>query len=84
MPGLRRFDHPVLLVWAQDDPHFGPEWAERLRRDIPGVVGLELLPQTGHLLMEEQPERFAELVAGFLAAHVVPAAATMDRPPHPL
>ena len=70
LDGLRRFDHPTLLVWAKDDPHFGPEWGERLRRDIPGAVRLELLPETGHLLMEERPERFAALVGEFLAGQV--------------
>jgi pimeloyl-ACP methyl ester carboxylesterase len=67
LDGLRRFDHLTLLVWAKNDPHFGPEWGERLRRDIPGVVRLQLLPATGHLLMEERPERFAALVDEFLA-----------------
>ncbi len=66
LDGLRRFDHPTLLLWARDDPHFGPEWGERLRRDIPGAVGLELLPETGHLLMEERPEEFASIVRHFL------------------
>ena len=65
--GLRRFDHPTLLIWAQDDAHFGPEWGERLRRDIPGAERLELLPSTGHLLMEERPDEFAALVRDFLA-----------------
>lgn len=67
LKGLRRFDHPTLLIWAADDPHFGPQWGERLCGDIPGAVRLELLPETGHLLMEERPERFAELVGEFLA-----------------
>ena len=67
LDGLRRFDHPTLLIWAQNDPHFGPEWGERLRRDIPGAVRLVLLESTGHLLMEERPERFAALVRDFLA-----------------
>jgi pimeloyl-ACP methyl ester carboxylesterase len=80
LPGLRRFDHPTLLIWGQDDPHFGPVWAERLRRDIPGVVGLELLPRTGHLLMEERPEHFAELVTAFLATRQPPANGA-DAPP---
>jgi pimeloyl-ACP methyl ester carboxylesterase len=30
-------------------------------------VHLELLPDTGHLLMEERPERFAALIGEFLA-----------------
>jgi len=67
LEGLRRFDHPTLLVWARDDPHFGPDWGKRLRDDIPGAVRLEMLPETGHLLMEERPERFAQLVGEFLA-----------------
>jgi pimeloyl-ACP methyl ester carboxylesterase len=67
LDGLRRFDHPTLLLWAKDDPHFGPEWAERLRRDIPGAVRMELLPETGHLLMEERPAQFAAIVSEFLA-----------------
>ena len=67
LDGLRRFDHPTLLVWAEDDPHFGLEWGRRLCEDIPGPVRLEVLQETGHLLMEERPERFAQLVGEFLA-----------------
>jgi pimeloyl-ACP methyl ester carboxylesterase len=67
LEGLRRFDHPTLLVWGEEDVHFGPEWAERLRGDIPGAVGIELIPATGHLLMEERPERFASIMGAFLA-----------------
>jgi pimeloyl-ACP methyl ester carboxylesterase len=65
---LRQFDRPTLLLWAADDPHFGPKWAERLRADIPGVVELEVLADTGHLLMEERPDQVAARIARFLAA----------------
>jgi pimeloyl-ACP methyl ester carboxylesterase len=68
LEGLRRFDHPTLLLWGADDPHFGPVWAERLRQDIPGVIRLELFPDTGHLLMEEQPEAFAAHLLTFFSA----------------
>jgi pimeloyl-ACP methyl ester carboxylesterase len=71
LDGLRRFDHSTLLIWAGDDPHFGPKWGERLYRDIPGAVGLQILPEAGHLLMEEKPERFAALVGEFLAGRDV-------------
>jgi pimeloyl-ACP methyl ester carboxylesterase len=67
LEGLRRFDHPTLLLWAEDDPHFGPRWGERLLGDIGGAMRLELLPKTGHLLMEERPDQFARLVREFLA-----------------
>lgn len=65
--GLRRFDHPTLLIWGEADVHFAPSWGERLRDDIPGAR-LELLLDTGHLLMEERPTEFAALVRGFLAS----------------
>jgi alpha/beta hydrolase family protein len=80
LPGLRRFDHPTLLIWGRDDPHFGPQWAQRLHADIPGAHQLELLPATGHLLMEEQPERLAALIADFLAE---PPPPPPHRPPAP-
>jgi pimeloyl-ACP methyl ester carboxylesterase len=67
LDGLRRFDHPTLLLWGADDIHFGVEWAERLLRDIPGAVRLEVVADAGHLVMEEQPERFAACVAAFLS-----------------
>jgi pimeloyl-ACP methyl ester carboxylesterase len=73
---LRRFDHPTALIWAQDDPHFGVEWAERLRQDIPGVKRLEALPQTGHLLMEERPEKYSAAVRKFLDESSFPAKST--------
>ena len=57
LDGLRRFDHPTLLLWATDDPHFGPEWGKRLQADIQGVVRLELVHGAGHLLMEERPDQ---------------------------
>jgi len=68
LDGLRRFDHPTLLIWATEDPHFGPQWGERLLRDIPGATRLERLPNTGHLLMEEQPATVAALIRDFLLA----------------
>ena len=66
LPGLRAFDHPTLIVWGRDDPHFGPDWARRLHQDIPGSVRVELLPDTGHLLMEERPAELARLLVDFL------------------
>jgi pimeloyl-ACP methyl ester carboxylesterase len=66
--GLRRFDHPALLLWGAADPHFGPAGAERLRDDLAGPVTVELLPDTGHLLMEERPDDVARKLSEFLSA----------------
>jgi pimeloyl-ACP methyl ester carboxylesterase len=67
--GLRRFDHPTLLLWGQHDTNFGPAIAERLARDIPGVVGIEWLTHSAHLPMLEEPERYASAVERFLSDH---------------
>jgi len=66
LPGLRAFTHPTLIVWGADDPHFGAEWGQRLLDDIPGAHRIELLPDTGHLLMEERPDDLARLLTDFL------------------
>jgi pimeloyl-ACP methyl ester carboxylesterase len=65
LEGLRHFDHPTMLLWGTKDPHFGPEWADLLATDIPGFCRKELLP-AGHLVMEEQPDRFTAVLGDFL------------------
>jgi pimeloyl-ACP methyl ester carboxylesterase len=81
LDGLRRFRRPTLLIWATEDPHFGPTWGERLKGDIPGAVRLELVPDTGHLLMEERPELVADLISSFLGE---PVAYPNGRRPRPV
>lgn len=66
---LQQFTTPTLIVWGGQDVHFPPTWAERLHRDIPGASQIEILPDTGHLLMEERPHRVAELLTAFLTAN---------------
>lgn len=56
---------PVMIVWGSRDVHFSTEWAHRLHRDLP-ESRLEILPDAGHLVMEEQPARVAALISGFL------------------
>lgn len=56
---------PVLILWGGRDVHFDSQWAERLHRDLPGSR-LRILPDAGHLVMEEEPEQVARLVADFL------------------
>jgi pimeloyl-ACP methyl ester carboxylesterase len=72
--GLRRFDHPTLLLWGQHDTNFRPAIADRLARDIPGVVRTEWLTSSAHLPMLEEPEAYANAIERFLAD-----ASTMNR-----
>ncbi len=66
LDGLRQFRRPTLIVWGEGDPHFGPQWAHKLYETIPGAVHLEMLPNTGHLVMEEKPEALASILLDFL------------------
>jgi pimeloyl-ACP methyl ester carboxylesterase len=76
--GMRRFDHPTLLLWGQQDTNFGPAIAERLAHDIPGAVGVEWLAHSAHLPMLEEPEHYAHSLERFLSDH--PSA--LDHPAH--
>jgi pimeloyl-ACP methyl ester carboxylesterase len=60
---LRSFDRPVLIAWSRDDKFFHA--GERLASDIPGAR-LEWIDNARTFSMEDQPERLAELVAGFV------------------
>ena len=62
---LRSYDRPVLVAWSRDDKFFPPAHAERLAADIPGAR-LEWIEDAYTFSMEDQPERLAELIAGFV------------------
>jgi len=59
------FRRPVLIVWGEDDFVFFERDAERLARDFPDAR-LERVARSRAFVPEDRPERFAELVLGFL------------------
>ena len=67
------FDKPVLLAWSRDDKFFGAEDAERLARDFPNAR-LEWIENARTFSAEDQPERLAGLIAGFVREPVASAA----------
>jgi pimeloyl-ACP methyl ester carboxylesterase len=62
---LKRFDRPALLAWAPKDRFFKLKYAERLAADIPDAR-LERVEGSRTFMPEDQPERLAELIAGFV------------------
>ena len=65
-PVLDELALPTLLVWGRDEklvPVAGGEW---LRDHVPGSE-LVVFERSGHCPMLEEPERFNELVAEFVA-----------------
>jgi pimeloyl-ACP methyl ester carboxylesterase len=57
-PGFRR---PVLIVWGEDDIFFLGRYARRLEWDFPDAT-LEFLPGSRTFVLEDRPERLAELI----------------------
>ncbi|MBT9330782.1 alpha/beta fold hydrolase [Paracidobacterium acidisoli] len=63
LPLLRQV--PTLLLWGSDDRAVSLDSAYRLM-EILGNARLEILPHTGHLPYEEDPELFCTVVQRFL------------------
>ena len=57
---------PTLIVWGEQDRFAGVRMAHRFHAEIPGSQ-LELFPDAGHFVWEDEPERSAEVLAEFLA-----------------
>jgi pimeloyl-ACP methyl ester carboxylesterase len=66
--GLRGFDKPALVLWAESDKIFPREHGRRLAALLP-QGRFELIPDTRTFIPEEQPARLAERVRDFIAEH---------------
>jgi pimeloyl-ACP methyl ester carboxylesterase len=62
---LHGFKRPALIAWSREDKVFPPEHGERLARELPNAR-LEWVEGARTLSMEDQPERVADLIAGFV------------------
>ncbi|MGH7090179.1 MAG: alpha/beta fold hydrolase [Stellaceae bacterium] len=75
-PALQRWLHrihiPTLILWGDHDRLFPPAYGAAWQRAIPGAR-LVVLPRSGHLPIQEQPEEFAKLVGDFCAEERAPA-----------
>lgn len=63
---MRWVNKPVLIIWGEQDGVLSPTFAERLHRDIPDSR-LALIPNAGHLVLEEAPDQVARLMNEFIA-----------------
>lgn len=64
--GLGDFDRPTLVVWAGEDRVMPPEHGRRLARVLPRATYVEV-PDSYTLIALDQPQRFARLIADFVA-----------------
>ena len=67
--GLKRRIHrikaPTLIVWGEKDGMVPPIYGQEFQRRIPGSR-LEVIKESAHVPMTEQPQEFVRLVSGFL------------------
>ncbi|MFD8257280.1 alpha/beta fold hydrolase, partial [Streptomyces werraensis] len=57
---------PVRILWGAEDQWQPVRYAERLRDDIPGAE-LVVVPDAGHFLMEDAPDRVVREIRDFLS-----------------
>jgi pimeloyl-ACP methyl ester carboxylesterase len=62
---LREFDRPALLAWAPEDRFFPIAHAERLAELLPDAR-LARIDDSRTFVSEDQPQRLAELIGGFV------------------
>ena len=62
---LKDFHRPALIAWSREDRFFKPEHAERLASELPNAR-LEWIEDARTFSAEDQPDRLAELIAGFV------------------
>jgi haloalkane dehalogenase len=62
---LAELDVPTLLLWGGDDPFAPRASAERFEREIPRAE-LVVIEDTGHFVVDDAPDRYAEEVVRFL------------------
>ncbi len=66
-PGLALIEAPALVITGERDFITGPACASELVEGIAGATGV-ILPDAGHFIFVEAPERFRSALEGFLAA----------------
>ncbi len=57
---------PTLVLWGEADPILPVAWADRLGEYFPQLT-LKRVPEVGHFMMREAPERLIEEVLEFFA-----------------
>lgn len=55
---------PVLILWGEEDTWIPPDRGNMLHEMIPGSL-LHVIPDAGHLIIEEQPELLIDKIQAF-------------------
>ncbi|GAC1452959.1 MAG: hypothetical protein PVSMB4_13600 [Ktedonobacterales bacterium] len=72
---LKKLQVPALVIWGEQDEVTPVTLGRRLARDIPGTR-LEVVPNAGHLILDDAPDRVGAVLADFANGLRRPRAAT--------
>lgn len=64
-PLYTQISRPVLILWGREDKWLPLERGEVLHGMIPGSL-LHVIPDAGHLVIEEQPDQLLKMIRPFL------------------
>ncbi|MGB3634575.1 MAG: alpha/beta hydrolase, partial [Rubrobacteraceae bacterium] len=64
------FDRPVLIAWGEKDIFFSSKLGCRLQQDFPNSA-FESVPNSRTFVPEDQPERLAEMIRGFVQSNQI-------------
>jgi pimeloyl-ACP methyl ester carboxylesterase len=64
-PFYAQISNPVLILWGHEDVWIPLERGEALHDMIPGSI-LRVIPNAGHLVIEEEPDQLIEAIRSFL------------------
>jgi pimeloyl-ACP methyl ester carboxylesterase len=62
---LTTINKPTLIVWGENDAYLPLSLADRIHKDIAGSK-MEIIPDCGHFVQEDEPEKVTELIVSFL------------------
>jgi pimeloyl-ACP methyl ester carboxylesterase len=65
----RKVSVPTLYVWSDQDTALLPKAAHDTARYVNGEYRFEVLPGVSHWIPDEQPDKLADLLLDWLAAH---------------
>jgi len=63
---LKTIKKPTLILWGENDTFLPLYLGERIQKDIKGSK-MERIPNCGHFVQEDQPERATKVILEFLA-----------------
>jgi pimeloyl-ACP methyl ester carboxylesterase len=75
---LKRLSIPAGIIWGEQDGVTPITLSKRLALDIPGA-GMAVVPEAGHLILDDSPERVGALLTEFVRALKAPVAAAAVR-----